>query len=202
MTSQQPTTLATTEGKSSAEILEMVGLGIVRRAGVNGLTRNPPPDPMPTHLVKLEVPGLLNEAESYGSAFARATLVQLKEGDAMLLVSGTASVGSAGETLYRGDFRAQCWRTYRNITGLLNTAHLTWFDVLRATCYLRDIERDYADFNQIRTWLFNWLGVHPYPSSTGIQAILCRPELLIEIEVLALRRGNATVDSCHHEDTG
>ncbi len=90
-------------------------------------------------------------------------------------------------TLHPGDFRAQLWRTYRNITGLLQTAQLNWFDVIRTTCYLRDIERDYVDFNEIRTWFFNWQGVHPYPSSTGIQAILCRPDLLIEIEVLALR---------------
>jgi 2-iminobutanoate/2-iminopropanoate deaminase len=31
---------------------------------------------------------------------------------------------------------------------------MTWHDVARATCYLRDIERDYRDFNEVRTAFF------------------------------------------------
>lgn len=187
MTSSPKPTLTTVEGKSKDEIKEMVDLGIVREETAGSLTLNPPPDSAYTLLTKISTP-LLNEADAYGSAFARAVLVPIHENDILFLVSGTASVGGKGETLYPGNFRAQCWRTYRNITDLLHTAYLSWFDVIRTTCYLRDIERDYADFNQIRTWFFNWQGVHPYPASTGIQAILCRPDLLIEIEVMALRR--------------
>ena len=41
------------------------------------------------------------------------------------------------------DFRAQLRRTYDNITGLLESEGATWHDVVRTTCYLRDIERDY-----------------------------------------------------------
>ena len=104
----------------------------------------------------------------------------------IVLLSGTASVGAAGETLYAGDFRAQCLRTYRNLTHLLSAAGATWNDVVRCTCYLRDIERDYEAFNEIRTELFEALRLDPLPASTAIQARLCRTELLIEIEIHAI----------------
>ena len=57
---------------------------------------------------------------------------------------------------------------------------------MRCSCYLRDIERDYADFNQIRTELFSALGLDPLPASTGIQVRLCRSDLLVEIEAHAV----------------
>lgn len=178
---------------SHAEVLEMEQIGIVRRDmpdAPDTLTYNPPPPhhrPAP-HPKRISVPELLNEAADYGSAFARAVSVEFRAGDRLLLVSGTASVDEKGVTLYPGDFRAQLWRTYRNLTGLLGADQLNWFDVMRTTCYLRDIERDYKDFNQIRSQFFTWLGLQPSPASTGIQAVLCRSDLLVEIELMALRR--------------
>ena len=103
-----------------------------------------------------------------------------------MLISGTASVDECGKTVHVGDFRAQCWRTYQNITGLLEAEGATWKDVVRTTCYLRDIERDYEAFNEIRTQFFKEQELNPLPASTGIQAILCRPDLLIEIEAIAI----------------
>ena len=104
----------------------------------------------------------------------------------MLLISGTASIDDEGVSVLVGDFRAQLWRTYRNITALLQSEGATWHDIVRTTCYLRDIERDYKDFNEVRTAFFGWLGISPLPASTGIQARLCREELLVEIEAIAI----------------
>jgi enamine deaminase RidA (YjgF/YER057c/UK114 family) len=69
---------------------------------------------------------------------------------------------------------------------LLEAEGATWKDIVRTTCYLRDIERDYEPFNEIRTQFFQEQGLTPLPASTGIQAILCRPDLLIEIEAMAI----------------
>jgi enamine deaminase RidA (YjgF/YER057c/UK114 family) len=88
--------------------------------------------------------------------------------------------------VHAGDFAAQTWRTYRNITALLESEGATWKDVVRTTCYLRDIERDYAEFNAIRTQFFKEQGLDPLPASTGIQAILCRPDLLVEMEAMVI----------------
>jgi enamine deaminase RidA (YjgF/YER057c/UK114 family) len=89
-----------------------------------------------------------------------------------------------------GDFRAQCRRTFLNIAKLLESEGAAWNDVVRTTCYLRDIERDYAAFNEERKAFYTAQGLDPLPASTGIQAHLCRPELLVEIEAVALVRRN------------
>ena len=133
----------------------------------------------------ISAPRALNEAPAYGSAFSRGLRINLN-GLALLLISGTASVDERGNTVHVGDFRAQCRRTYRNITALLEAEGATWKDIVRTTCYLRDIERDYAAFNEERTAFFRQQGLDPLPASTGIQAILCRPDLLIEIEAIAM----------------
>jgi enamine deaminase RidA (YjgF/YER057c/UK114 family) len=102
------------------------------------------------------------------------------------LLRGTASVGEQGETLYPGDFSAQLGRTYRNLSELLKSEGASWHDVVRTTCYLRDIERDYEQFNRIRNEFFRALGLNPFPASTGIQARICRSDLLVEIEAMAV----------------
>jgi enamine deaminase RidA (YjgF/YER057c/UK114 family) len=129
---------------------------------------------------------VLNEAPQYGSAFTRGLRVDLPGGVTQLLISGTASVGPNGETLYPGDFRAQLWRTYHNITRLLETEGATWHDIVRTTCYIRDIERDYKEFNSVRNEFFTALGLDPFPASTAIQARICRSDLLVEIEAIAM----------------
>src|SRR3970040_1917304 len=136
-------------------------------------------------------PQVLNEAPAYGSAISRGLRLDIK-GVTILLISGTASVDDQGRTLHAGDFGAQTWRTYQNITALLEAEGATWKDVVRTTCYLRDIERDYTEFNAIRSRFFQEQGLNPLPASTGIQAILCRPELLIEIEAMAIFESNTS----------
>jgi enamine deaminase RidA (YjgF/YER057c/UK114 family) len=130
---------------------------------------------------------VLNEAYNYGSAFSRGLRIDLN-GLSIVLISGTASIDGAGNTVHVGDFRAQTRRTFSNISGLLESEGATWKDVVRTTCYLRDIERDYQAFNEERSAFYNEQGLDPLPASTGIQAILCRPDLLIEIEAIAMFR--------------
>ncbi len=172
---------------SEAEKIERRALGL------------PPCEPAPVAMLRkpakgravvrktaISAPSVLNEAGEYGSAFTRGLRVDLPGGITHLLISGTASVGANGETLYPGDFRAQLWRTYHNITKLLESEGATWHDIVRTTCYLRDIERDYDEFNRVRNEFYRALGLDPFPASTGIQARICRSDLLVEIEALAI----------------
>jgi 2-iminobutanoate/2-iminopropanoate deaminase len=134
----------------------------------------------------------LNEAYDYGSAFSRGMRIDLN-GLTILLISGTASIDEQGRTVHVGDLRAQARRTYDNISKLLAAEGATWHDIVRTTCYLRDIERDYTAFNEERTRFYKEQGLDPLPASTGIQAILCRPDLLVEIEAIAMfQRETAT----------
>jgi 2-iminobutanoate/2-iminopropanoate deaminase len=138
---------------------------------------------------------VLNEAYSYAkpSSFSRGMRIELY-GLTILLISGTASIDESGKSVHTGDFRAQTRRTFENISGLLSSEGCTWHDVVRTTCYLRDIERDYEAFNEERTAFYKEQGLDPLPASTGIQAILCRPELLIEIEAIAMFRPKKAQD--------
>jgi 2-iminobutanoate/2-iminopropanoate deaminase len=138
---------------------------------------------------------VLNEAYSYvrPSSFSRGLRIELN-GLVILLISGTASIDENGHIVHVGDFRAQLKRTYHNITGLLAAEGATWKDIVRTTCYLRDMGGDYAAFNEERTKFFNEQKLDPLPASTAIQAILCFPELLVEIEAIAMFRVPKTDD--------
>ena len=135
----------------------------------------------------------LNEAYDYGSAFSRGMRIDLN-GLSILLISGTASIDDAGRTVHVGDLRGQVRRTFDNITKLLASEGATWRDIVRTTCYLRDIERDYQAFNEERSSFYKMQGLDPLPASTGIQAILCRPDLLVEIEAIAMFRQDSPKD--------
>ena len=174
---------------SSAEREELISLGIIAE---DGSPRSASARPLPAGLKPAArraicAPEVLNEAYCYPvpSSFSRGLRVELPD-YVMLLISGTASVDESGASVHIGDFRAQCWRTYRNITRLLAAEGARWQDVVKTTCYLRDIERDYKDFNSVRTAFFKWLKLDPLPASVGIQARLCREDLLVEIEAMAI----------------
>ena len=137
----------------------------------------------------ISAPEVLNEAFDYArpSSFSRGLRIDLN-GLVILLISGTASVDEDGKSVHIGDVPAQCRRTFVNITKLLEAEGATWKNVVRTTCYLRDIDRDYEEFNEERTRFYAEQELDPLPASTGIQAKLCRPELLVEIEAIAMFR--------------
>jgi len=188
----EPTQTIDASALSEGELEELVKLGAISGDGVEL------PYVLPSHArlrapvarQAISAPSVLNEAYAYDrpSSFSRALSFEIGD-TTVLLLSGTASVDESGDTLHVGDFRAQCWRTFRNISTLLEGAGMTWRDIVRTTCYLRDIERDYRDFNEVRTAFFSWLGLDPLPASTGIQARLCREDLLVEIEAIAVAKG-------------
>jgi enamine deaminase RidA (YjgF/YER057c/UK114 family) len=146
-------------------------------------------DRPPIEKFAVHAPEVLNEAYNYQkpSSFSRALRIPFGEYQ-VLLISGTASVNEEGKAEHVGDFKAQTWRTFRNISKLLAAENMSWHDVVRTTCYLRDMERDYVDFNKIRTSFYRWLKLEPLPASTGIQAKLCWSTLLVEIEAIAVSK--------------
>ncbi|MGD0756396.1 MAG: Rid family hydrolase [Bacteroidales bacterium] len=178
---------------TDGERVEMRKLGILSAENkINGYVYPPlhiKRPPIEKHVV--HAPRVINEAYDYQkpSSFSRALCLDFG-GHKVLLISGTASVNEEGKAEHIGDFKAQLWRTYVNITNLLAAEGMTWHDVVRTTNYLRDIERDYAEFNKIRTSFYRWLNLDPLPASTGIQARLCWETLLVEIEVYAICKSN------------
>ena len=106
---------------TEGERIEMIKLGIL--SSTNKITETVYPEihetrpPIEKHVV--HAPHIINEAYNYEkpSSFSRALRLDLGEYK-VLVISGTASVNEGGKPEHIGDFKAQLWRTYRNITSL------------------------------------------------------------------------------------
>jgi len=136
----------------------------------------------------ISAPHVLNEAYQYEkpATFVRGTKISMGPFH-LVVLSGTASVDEHGKSIHIGNFAAQVERTYKNITALLQASLMTWSDVIKLTVYLRDIDRDYEEFCVLRKTFFDSLKLPFYPASTCVEAKLCRPELLVEMETWALQ---------------
>lgn len=134
----------------------------------------------------IQAPEMLNEAYHYAKrvSFSRGMRVEMGP-YTMIFISGTASVDEAGKSVHAGDVTQQSWRMFRNIQALLEHEGADWHDVVRTTCYLADM-REYEEFNRVRNAFFDEQGLDPYPASTCIEARICRPDLLVETEAIAI----------------
>jgi len=135
----------------------------------------------------VHAPSVLNEAYDYDKPvpFSRGMRLDIR-GVTILMLSGTASVDEKGRTANIGDLRAQARRMLSNVSELLKAEGFGWGDVVHTRYYLRDIERDYQVLAEERIEFFRQQGIQRYPASACVEAKLCRPELLVEVEVLAV----------------
>ena len=140
----------------------------------------------------MKVPHMLNEAYDYDKPvpFSRGTRVDIK-GITMLFISGTASVNEHGESIHEGDIVAQARRMFVNVTELLKSEGATWHDIARTTIYLKHMDEHYHDLARVRMEVFKENGITEFPASTCIQATLCRPELLVEMEAIVIMEKDA-----------
>jgi enamine deaminase RidA (YjgF/YER057c/UK114 family) len=145
----------------------------------------------------IQSPQALCEAYDYPKkvSFSRGMRVEL-DNCIMLYISGTASVDEHGQSIHAGHFAAQARRTFANIAALLDSEGADWHDVVRTTCYLVNFAH-YDEFNRIRNEFYDAEGLDPYPASTCIEARLCRPELMVEIEAIAMLPKDRPVRPLH-----
>lgn len=134
-------------------------------------------DPLPRTVMHTPT---LNEAVQYGADFVRGLAVEDANKRA-LHVSGTASIDEAGRTAHPGDLDAQVERMLRNVATLLEGQGAGFGDVVSAVTYLKRP----ADANRLRERLRE-AGFEGFPNALVV-ADVCRPELLCETEVLAVR---------------
>lgn len=118
-------------------------------------------------------------ATAYRSSFSRAVEV-ITPGARQLIVSGTASVAPSGETAHRGDVRKQVELTLEVVEAILASRGMDWPDVARALVYFRDMEDNDA-------WAAACAerGLPPFPALVA-HAVVCRPDLLFELELDAV----------------
>ena len=126
--------------------------------------------------------------------FSRAVLADAGAGQALLLVSGTASI--VGHTsMHPGDLAGQIDETLANLNAVIAEVHRQGsarFDLrtLQLVAYLRD----QADADALTRTLAARLGADcpALRSLVMLQAEVCRRELLVEIEAQACAPGGVT----------
>ncbi|MCO7574671.1 MULTISPECIES: RidA family protein [Pseudomonas] len=83
------------------------------------------------------------------------------------------------------DIGGQTREVLEKIDALLAEAGSDKDHLLSATIYLKDIQADFAVMNEV--WSA-WLSPGQAPARTTLQAALARPQILVEISVIAARR--------------
>jgi len=119
-------------------------------------------------------------APAYGSSFSRAMEIS-SGGRRRVLVSGTASIATGGETLWPGDTGKQIEQTMEVIAAILRAREMDLGDVTRATAYFKH-RTDTGLFAKLLQT--NALQTMPY---VPVHCDICRDDLLFELELDAGR---------------
>jgi enamine deaminase RidA (YjgF/YER057c/UK114 family) len=120
-------------------------------------------------------------ATSYGSTFSRATKVAFPDYE-HVYVSGTASINDEGETVCLDDLKGQVLKTFKVVNEILQSCDMSYKDVVSGVVYLKHYD-DIARFQEIQ----KELTLLNFPAIVT-ENIVCRDNLLFEIEVEAISR--------------
>lgn len=102
-----------------------------------------------------------------------------------IYVSGCVGTDENWKVVGKGDVAAQTERTFETIGKILKAGGCSLADVIKMNAYLVNAG-DYKAFNEVRKRHFR----SPYPASAVVVVKeLVLPDLLVEVEVVARRRG-------------
>lgn len=121
---------------------------------------------------------LLNPPSAYPSKNPRSC--GTKRG-AFIFTAGQVAFDSAGEFVGKGDIRAQTRQAIENIKAILEEGGAALSDVMKVNIFLSE-SADKEGMNEVYREFF---GEDP-PARTAVVAGLASPELLIEIEAVAV----------------
>jgi enamine deaminase RidA (YjgF/YER057c/UK114 family) len=97
-------------------------------------------------------------------------------------IAGQVAFDSSGKVVGEGDFKAQAVQVYGNLRKALASVGASFADVVKTTTLITDVKNVPA-LREIRT---SYLDPKHPPANTLIVAGLVRPELLLEIEAVAV----------------
>ncbi len=100
-----------------------------------------------------------------------------------IYVAGQVALNAQGETVGKGDFRAQSEQVFENLQMALQAAGASFHDVVKMNTYVLDLSQLMA-FREVRD---RYVNTENPPASTLVQVSkLFREEFLLEIEVIAV----------------
>ena len=99
----------------------------------------------------------------------------------LVFVAGQVALDAATGKIVEGDIGVQTRRVLENVKAILEAAGTSLDRAVEAHCFLADIKRDFAGFNEAYREYFDDTG----PGRTTVQAALPRDGLLVEIRIVA-----------------
>ncbi|MEV6107925.1 alpha/beta fold hydrolase [Streptomyces sp. NPDC051940] len=101
----------------------------------------------------------------------------------LVVVSGQIALDAAGRVVGEGDAEAQTRQVFRNLNKALGVQGATFADVVKLNIFVTDV----AAMPAVRRVRDEWIDTANPPASSAVQvAGFVRPELLVEIDALAV----------------
>lgn len=120
-----------------------------------------------------------DQSFNYGSAFSRGMAFRI-EGRKTVHISGTASINQAGASTHIGDAECQSLETLMSIAAILAEQGGSLRDITSATLFCKD-QAAWEAWDRVT----RLLDVPAFPKVV-VQADVCRPDLLVEMESVAV----------------
>jgi len=99
----------------------------------------------------------------------------------LVYISGQIALDKDGKVIGEGDMKAQAEQVFKNLEAALTTAGAKFTDVVKMNTFITDMDKAPA-VREVRARYFG----ETTPASTLVQVVkLARPELMLEIEVIA-----------------
>jgi enamine deaminase RidA (YjgF/YER057c/UK114 family) len=115
----------------------------------------------------------------------RYTQVVEISGGRLVLISGQAALDKDGKLVGTGDFRAQTRQVFENLKAALAGVGASFDDVVKLDSFIVDMPQNLAAYREVRREYLA-KNAHPPASTTVGVSALVRPELLLEVDAVAV----------------
>jgi len=116
------------------------------------------------------------------NAFGFSQAWRVEGAGAVLFVSGQASIDVDGQLVGEGDFDAQVRQVFENLKAVVEAAGASLDSIVKLTVFLTDMSK-LRDYMRVKGEFFS--GEQPASTAVGVTG-LARPELMVEVEALAV----------------
>jgi len=109
--------------------------------------------------------------------------VQAVKANGFLFTSGQIAIDPNTQNLVSGDIKVQAKQVMNNLVAILNEAGLSTDDVIKTTCFLKNME-DFAEFNAVYGDYFK----NTAPARSCVEVARLPKDVLVEVEVIAIAK--------------
>jgi reactive intermediate/imine deaminase len=107
--------------------------------------------------------------------------VQAVKANGFLFTSGQIAIDPASQKIVEGDINVQARRVMDNLGAILENAGLSFDDVVKTTCFLKNIA-DFSAFNAVYGEYFK----NTAPARSCVEVARLPKDVLVEVELVAV----------------